>query len=181
MKYVFIALSLLLVGSIADVPVVFLAVQGSLPLLFVVIAGFLADILPDFLWYWLGRKIGVRGFSKLHFFRQKPERLEKIGRTLDRYGAYLLFASKFMYAFGIPAQIMAGVHRYPLRKAVIANSVGSLGWLILLFVLAHFFTSSAAAEVGLKDVRFAFTAFVGFAVLIYLFLGDELKRFMIRD
>lgn len=177
MKYVLIALALLTVGSIADVPVMFLAVHGTISLIFVAVAGILADILPDFFWYWLGAKIGVEGFCKLPIFHQKPERLEKIGRALDHYGGYLLFGSKFMYAFGIPTQVMAGAHRFPLKRAVLANSLGSIGWLVILYFLAHIFTSSEAAEAGLQDAQLDFTAFVAVSILLYIILSKTLKHF----
>jgi membrane protein DedA with SNARE-associated domain len=179
-KYVLIALSLLLIGSIADVPVMFLAVDGSLSLWFVCIAGFLADILPDFFWYWLGQRIGVEGFCKLPIFRQRPEHLEAIGRTLDRFGGLLLFGSKFIYAFGIPTQVMAGAHHFPLKRAVVANALGSAGWLVLLYALAHIFTSSDIAEAHLKSARLDFTLFIIFGIIVYFLIGLVAKRFLDR-
>lgn len=178
MKYVFIALALVLIGSVADVPIMFLAVRGALPLLFVVLAGFLADILPDFFWYWLGGKIGIERFERLPFLKQKPERMEALEHSLEKHGAYILFCSKFVYLFGIPAQITAGAHHYPLKKAFIANSLGSLGWLLILFVLAHIFTSVDIIESHLHSAELSFTIFAAVAVLIYALLSKVLKRFI---
>jgi membrane protein DedA with SNARE-associated domain len=81
-----------------------------------------------------------------------------------------------MYAFGIPAQVMAGTHHFPLRRAVIANALGSAGWLVLLYALAHVFTSSSVAEASLREVRLDFTLFVAIGLMIYFLLGKLAKK-----
>jgi len=177
MTLIAVALLLLFVGSIADVPVMFLALQGTIPLAFVFIVGFLADIIPDFFWYWLGQKISKENLQKLWFFKNKPHRLENVGKALDKYGAFILFGSKFVYAFGIPTQVMAGAHKYKLPKFVLANALGSAGWLLLLYSLAHFFTSSDIVEDYLRNGKIALAVFLIVAFGLYYLLDLCFKRF----
>ncbi len=177
-KLVLIFLALLFVGSIADVPAMFLAVQGEISLPFVFIAGFLADVLPDFLWYFLGHKIGIERFSKLRFFRQNPKRVRLMDKAFSKYGGTILFGSKFVYALGIPTQVIAGAHGYPIKKMFLANSAGALAWLLLLYYLAKVFTSVNVVEHYIRDAKFAFLAFAAIALLIHFFLGSPMKRLL---
>ncbi|MDB5194711.1 MAG: hypothetical protein JWN50_725 [Parcubacteria group bacterium] len=167
LKLAFVALVLLFFGSVADIPVMFLAVRGMLPLGYILVVGFLADIIPDFFWYWLGQKIGLERFEKLPLFKQKPERLEAVGDALDSYGAYILFGSKFVYLFGIPAQIVAGAHHFPLKRAAVANALGSIGWLALLYVLARTFASVTIIKTYVHNAELTFTLFVVTALVMY--------------
>jgi membrane protein DedA with SNARE-associated domain len=178
LRLVLVALGLLFVGSIADVPAMFLAVRGMLPLPFIFIVGFLADVIPDFFWYWLGGKIGIERFGKLRFFRQNPARLEVLGRVFDKRGGLILFGSKFVYAFGIPSQIVAGAHRYDLKKMFLANSLGALGWLILLYYLAKAFSTISVIEKYIKDTKVAFLLFFAAAIALHFLLGRPLKSLL---
>lgn len=180
LRLVFVALGLLFVGSIADVPAMFLAVRGTLPLSFIFIVGFLADVGPDFLWYWLGKRIGIERIGRLRLFRQNPERLAALGRVFDRRGSLILFCSKFVYAFGIPTQIVAGAHRYDLKKMALANSLGALGWLLLLYYLAKAFTTVTIIEKYLKDTKIAFLLFFAVAIIFHFLLGTPLKKILKR-
>lgn len=178
LKLLFVALALLFVGSIADVPVMFLAVRGMLPLSFVFIVGFLADVIPDFFWYWLGGKIGIERFERLPFLKQKPERMEAVGTALDKYGGLILFGSKFVYAFGIPTQVVAGAHHYSLKKMMAANALGAAGWLALLYYLAKIFNSVDVVEQHLENAKIAFLAFFVIALVFHFVLGAPLKRLL---
>lgn len=180
LRLTLIFFALLFIGSIADVPVMFLAERGEIPLSFVFIAGFLADVVPDFFWYWLGKKIGLERFARIPLFQQKPERIQKVDRALHRYGAYILFSSKFAYAFGIPTQIVAGAHRYPLKKFFIANSLGAAGWLVLLYWLAKIFSSIDVIEEHLENAKLAFFVFLVAGIGLYFLIGIPLKRLFNR-
>ncbi len=181
LKLTVVALALLFIGSIADVPAMFLAARGMLPLGFILIVGFLADVLPDFFWYWLGGKIGIHRFSKLKFFRQEPKRLEKVDHAFHTYGGFILFFSKFVYLFGIPSQIVAGMHHYPLKKMVLANALGAASWLAVLYVLARIFSNTEVIETYLTDTKLAFLAFFVVALGIHFLLGTPMKRMLDRD
>lgn len=181
LRLVLVALALLFVGSLADVPVMFLAVRGMLPLIFVFIVGFLADVLPDFFWYWLGGKIGLERISKLRFFRQDKKKINQADSAFHRYGGFILFFSKFVYLFGIPSQIVAGAHRYDLRKMFIANALGSAGWLAILYTLARAFDSVKIIQSYLDSTTELFLGFIIVAALIYYLLGRPLVRIINRS
>lgn len=102
--------------------------------------------------------------------------MENIAKALDRYGAFILFGSKFVYAFGIPTQVMAGAHKYKLPKFALANALGSAGWLLLLYTLAHFFTSSELVEDYLQDGKIALAVFLVVAFSIYFLLDISFKK-----
>jgi membrane protein DedA with SNARE-associated domain len=181
LKLTLIALALAVFGSAADIPAIFLAVHGALPLTFILVASFLADVIPDFLWYILGKKIGVERFGKLRFFRRNPERLEKMDRAFNKHGFALLFGSKFVSGTAIPAQIIAGAHRYPLDRMFYANALGSISWVTLLYFLAKTITSLHNLEIFVKDIKYAFVFFLLISISLYLFLGSSLKRILNRS
>lgn len=176
LRLVLVALALLFIGSIADVPAMFLAVRGSLPILFIFVVGFLADVGPDFFWYWLGGKIGLERIRRFRFFRRESKRLDKADSIFHRYGALMLFFSKFVYAFGIPTQIVAGAHHYNLKKMFIANALGSAGWLAVLYMLARTFTSEVVIEHNLHNAELNFTLFVVAGLIIYFLVSFIARR-----
>jgi membrane protein DedA with SNARE-associated domain len=178
LKLTLIALGLLFIGSIADVPAMFLAVQGQIPLLFIFVAGFMADVIPDFFWYWLGGKIGIKRFEKLPLFKQDPKRMKLVEKALSRYGGVILFASKFVYAFGIPTQIVAGAHRYDLKKMFLANALGAASWLALLYYLARAISGVSIIEKYIRDAKLLFLLFLIIALSIHFLLGSPMKRLL---
>jgi membrane protein DedA with SNARE-associated domain len=181
LKYTFIFLALLAFGTIADVPVMFLAMRGEISLAFVIIVGFATDIASDFFWYWLGEKIGIERFQKLRFFRNNPERMALVGRALDKYGMLLLFASKFIHSFGVPTQIVSGAHRYPLKKMFIANALGGVGTIVVIYAMAKIFTSEAVVEEYLGNAKLALLAFVVVLVGLHFLVSAPLKKYFSRS
>jgi membrane protein DedA with SNARE-associated domain len=177
LSLILVTFGLLFFGSLADVPVMFLAVKGVLPLPFILIVGFLADIIPDFFWRWLGGKIGLERFENIPFLKFDKKRIKASDQAFHSYGGLILFCSKFIYLFGIPTQIVAGAHHYPLRKFFVANALGSAGWLLLLYTLAHLFTSSDIAEDYLRNGQLAFTLFLVVAFILYFILNLAFKKF----
>jgi len=177
LSLILVTIGLLFFGSLADVPVMFLAVKGILPLAFILIVGFLADIIPDFFWHWLGGKIGLERFENIKFLKFDKKRIKTSDKAFHKYGGLILFCSKFIYLFGIPTQIVAGAHNYPLRKFFVANALGSAGWLLLLYTLAHVFTSSDIAEDYLKSGELAFTLFLIAALILYFILNLLFRKF----
>lgn len=179
-KYTLLTLILLFVGQIADVPIMFLALHGDISLAFVFIAGFLTDVTPDFFWYGVGRRIGISRFEHLPIFRNNTERIEKLDRAFHKYGGFILFSSKFIVGTGIASQVIAGAHRYNIYKAFVANALGSLSWLTLLYALARYFGSISVIQTGLEDIKYALLIFVllviGIRFLLSLPLGRSVSR-----
>ncbi len=173
-------MAILFCGSTADIPVMFLGLRGVLSLYFVFFAGFFVDLLSDLFWYVLGHKIGVHRFEKMRLFHQKPERMKMIGRALDKYGMAMLFCSKFVYYLGIPTQIVAGAHKYPFKKMLIANALGNACLLLVVYSLARIFASEIVAEHYLKNAYVAFFLLLVVIIILSLTISKIFGRFFNR-
>lgn len=181
LKYLGIFLALLLFGNIADVPFMFLAVRGEISLPFVYIVGFLTDVGSDFFWYWLGGKIGVERFENMKFFKQNPERINFVSKALDKYGMFMLFSSKFIHSMGVPTQIVAGAHRYPKGKFLIANVLGAGSTATVIYLMAKAFNSVDLIERYLHNINVSLLIFFLSAIGLHFLISGPLKRMFSRQ
>ena len=180
LKYLTIFFAILFLGTAADVPVMFLGVQGIISLYFVFIVGFLTDIFSDFFWYWLGQKIGVKRFERIKFFKVKPERMEMVSLALNKYGILMLYCSKFIYSLGVPTQIVAGAHRYSKKKFLLANSLGGMSVLLILYVAAKISPSVELAQSHTRNMYLNMLIFILIIGIFSVLLSKFLKRFFNR-
>ncbi|MEO5635087.1 MAG: VTT domain-containing protein [Candidatus Paceibacterota bacterium] len=179
LKYFSAFLVMLFLGNIADVPIMFLGVRGELSLYFVFIASFCTDIFSDLFWYWLGGKIGLSRFERIWFFKGKEEKIETVGKALNRYGFVILFLSKFITTLGVPSQIVAGAHKYPIKKLLLANIVGAASLLLVVYNLARIFASDTVAEKFLKNADLALVLFVSFIVLLHYLISKPINKLLL--
>jgi membrane protein DedA with SNARE-associated domain len=75
----------------------YLAWRGDLKLPLVIAVGVIAAAAGDIIGFWIGRKYGHAALDRYrHSMPVKPERLESVTRFLDRYGAFAVFAARFI-------------------------------------------------------------------------------------
>ncbi len=112
----------LLVGAFA-------AAKGSLQIGWVIVVAAAAGILGDNLGYLLGRRLG-RGWIREHgqrfFF--PSERLRKMERFFDRFGAAAVALARFVTGVRVVAAFAAGVSRLAWGKFLAFNILGAVVW-----------------------------------------------------
>lgn len=115
----------------------FMAAQGKLHLLYVVlcgIVGFLLSILP---WYIGGRILGKQGWRKLgdrqpRWLPISPAKLQRANRWFRRYGGQALLISLLLPGLRNMMAVPAGISGMSAPKFLLYTSGGAAVWLSLL-------------------------------------------------
>ncbi|MDA1277421.1 MAG: VTT domain-containing protein [Verrucomicrobia bacterium] len=151
-----------------------LAHAGSLNLFAVIALATLAAILPDSLWFELGRH---RGGSVLKFIcRTSLEPDSCVGRTqqtFSRRGTWTLVVSKFVPGLNIVAAPMAGISGVSRLRFLALNAAGSLAFAVLFVSLGYLFSRqleqvlALAAETGHWFLIAVFALFIAYLAIKY--------------
>lgn len=107
-----------------------LAGDGRLSPWGVALAGFAGAVLGDNLGYWVGRKFGMR-LARLPVLRRfyTPERLAAAERLSGRRGAFAaIFLARFAVLLRVLGGPLAGMHRMPWPRFLLANASGAAVW-----------------------------------------------------
>lgn len=114
-----------------------LAGDGRLTPWGVALAGFAGAVLGDNLGYWAGRRFGMR-LARLPVLRRlyTPDRLAAAQRLSAGRGA---FAAVFLARFAVMLRVLggplAGMHRMPWPRFLVANAAGAAVWTGLIVTL----------------------------------------------
>src|SRR3989344_4361779 len=117
----------------------FLASQGYLAIVPLIILLFIAAVLGDAVGYLFGKKVGPKIFSRPKSFWFRPSHIEKTKLFFERYGAKTILLSRFLPAVRTVAPIMAGIGGMRYRVFFIYNAIGALLWACGITLLGYFF------------------------------------------
>jgi membrane-associated protein len=117
----------------------FLASQGYLYIIPLILATFIAAVLGDNVGYSLGHKYGRRVFSKEHGYFFNKKRLAEAENFYKKHGAYTIVLARFTPFVRTFAPILAGVGKMPYRTFFIYNVAGGFGWTFGITGLGYFF------------------------------------------
>ena len=117
----------------------FLASQGLLSIVPLIILLFIAAVAGDAVGYFFGHKVGPKIFSRPKSFWFNPAHIEKTRTFFERYGAKTILLARFLPAVRTFAPIMAGVGGMSYRIFATYNAVGALAWACGITLLGYFF------------------------------------------
>ena len=105
----------------------YLVWQGDLRLPLVLLVGILSAIAGDNLGYWIGRRYGQEAIERYgRWVLLTPARLEATRRFVTRYGAFGVFAARFIAGLRFMAGPLAGSTGLPPLAFVAANALGAV-------------------------------------------------------
>jgi membrane protein DedA with SNARE-associated domain len=108
-----------------------LARAGKMNLTFALALPFVAVILADLFWYFLGRYRGGRILKLLCRISLEPDScVRRTENLFIRHGARSLLVAKFIPGLNTAASSLAGVFRMPVRRFMIFASLGALFWVV---------------------------------------------------
>ncbi len=115
----------------------FMAAQGKLHFVYVVLSGVVGFLLSIFPWYIGGRILGKQGWRKLIDRQPKwltisPAKLQKANRWFRRYGGQALLISLLLPGLRNIMAVPAGISGMSTLKFLLYTSCGAVGWLSLL-------------------------------------------------
>ncbi len=146
-----------------------LAAQGQLSPVGVAAAGFLGAVLGDNAGYWIGRRWGGRLAALPAVGRfYTPERFHQAERFFARGGGFtsVVFA-RFVAVLRILGGPMAGMHRMPWPRFLVANALGAAVWVGVIvtigLLLGHNLRRALAlvSQLGYGGLALAVAAVLG--------------------
>ena len=104
----------------------YLAWRGDLKLPLVIGAGIVSAAAGDNIGYWIGREFGRGAIARYgHWVLVTPERVESVWRFVNRYGAFGVFAARFIPGLRFMAGPLAGAAGLPPVVFLVGNLLGA--------------------------------------------------------
>ena len=124
----------------------YLVWQEKLRLSLVLLVGILSAIAGDNLGYWIGRRYGQKGIERYgERVRLTPARIEATRRFVTHYGAFGVFAARFITGLRFMAGPLAGSTGLPPMVFMTANALGAMVYVPAMVGIGY------AAGYGLGD------------------------------
>ncbi len=122
----------------------FLASQGFLSIVPLLITAMIASILGENVGYAFGRKIGPMIFTKAESRFFKPAHVTRAHEFFVRHGNKAIFLARFIPIVRTFVPIVAGVAKMPFNSFMFYNIVGGIFWIGSLMILG--FTLGSQVE-----------------------------------
>lgn len=106
----------------------FLASQGYLSIVPLVLIAFAAAVLGDNTGYWLGKRFGPSVFRKQGSLLLDPEHIRRAETFFEQHGAKTIILARFVPVIRSLAPILAGVGSMHWRTFFFFNVIGGLLW-----------------------------------------------------
>lgn len=130
-------------GETAVLTAGFLASEGNLDVVIVILVTAAAAMLGDNLGYEMGRRWARPRLKEgRRFFFLTPTILQRVESYFDRYGVWTIFFGRFVAALRVAAALAAGAAGMPWPRFFVANAAGALLWATTIALLGYFFGHS---------------------------------------
>ena len=106
----------------------FLASQGYLNIVPLLLLSFTMAALGDNVGYWLGKRFGPSVFSREKSFLLNPENISRAERFYEEHGAKTIVLARFMPVIRTLAPVLAGVGSMKWRTFMTYNLMGATIW-----------------------------------------------------
>lgn len=120
----------------------FVASQGWLPIIPLVLVCFMSAALGDSVGYGFGKRVGTKLFSKNDSFFFHKSHVEKTQKYFTKFGARTIFIARFIPIVRTFAPIMAGVGGMPYTTFIRFNILGAFAWGACIPLLGYFLGSA---------------------------------------
>lgn len=149
----------------------FLANQGELSLLLVIIVAALGAFAGDQFFFIIGRLNGKKTVQKYEIVHKQ---FRKINSLLEKYDVSFLIGFRFVYGIRVITPLIIGASNIKTRRFLVLNAIGSILWAIVVGGMGYLFGETLSAILGrIKHIEFeviVFLAVIGIIVGIIRFL-----------
>lgn len=153
------------------------AAQHQLPILGVVVVAFAGCLLPDLVWYRMGRHYGTRMMHGLCRISLSPDScVHRSELHFERWRGRSLIVAKFVPGLSVVAPPLVGALGLPLRTFLLLDGIGALLWTGLGVGLGLAF----ATQVDAVLAKLAGASHVAVAVLVALLAVYVATRWLRR-
>jgi membrane protein DedA with SNARE-associated domain len=151
------------------------ASQGLLMLWQAIAFSFVGVMFFDMAWWFVGSLVHRGIVSEKRVAQLKTTQYAKVHRVFERWGAWALMGSKFVFGTRIMTLLAAGFSGYPLWKAALAVSVSNLAYVGITGYLGFILGERVFQEIESFQ---RFTVYV--AIILGLLLVIRIMRLIIR-
>jgi len=116
----------------------FLASQGHLSIIPLVLVAFAAAVLGDNTGYWLGKRFGPSVFQKQDSLLLDPKHILRAETFFLKYGAKTIILARFIPVVRSIAPVLAGVGSMRWRTFLFFNVIGGLIWGVGVTLAGYF-------------------------------------------
>ncbi|MBI1952104.1 DedA family protein [Candidatus Saccharibacteria bacterium] len=120
----------------------FIAGQGKLPIVWLIIAVVIAAVLGDNVGYRIGRKLGPKVFKRQNGLLFRSDYIEKARSFYDRHGGKTIVLARFIAYIRTFAPVVAGVGKMPWQLFAFYNLLGGILWGVGLPMIGYLIGSS---------------------------------------
>jgi membrane protein DedA with SNARE-associated domain len=174
--YIALFAGMLIAGEVVLLPAIFLATTGRLDMAVVVGIAMIATLISDAFWYGLGRRFPVKVIGRLSE-RLSGKVLNGVEQTFNAGGGRILFMSKFVYGTRTLVQVLAGVHKMPLRSYLPINMAGVLAATLVVIALSWLVVgTSYRIDELMQHMEVAFLLFVMVTLSGFFLFSRMMKR-----
>lgn len=126
----------------------FAARRGYLELPWVVLTAFAGTLCGDQLYFYLGRRHGMRWLERRPQWRA---RADQVTRRLERHQTLFILSFRFIYGIRTVSLIAIGLSRISAPRFFVLNAISAAAWAALVAGLGYAF--GHALEALLRDVE----------------------------
>ncbi len=116
----------------------FLASQGYLNIVVLVVGSFIAAVLGDSVGYYLGFKFGPKIFARPNSRFFKQEYVFKTQAFFDKHGKKTIFFARYIPIVRTFAPVFSGIGAMQYKNFLFYNILGGLVWTLSLPLLGYF-------------------------------------------
>jgi membrane protein DedA with SNARE-associated domain len=143
----------------------FAAHQGVLRLDLVMASAFVGSMVGDQVWFWVGRRFGRRWLDR---HPGKAVALERVGRLLDRWGAWFVLTFRFLYGLRSISPVAIGLSSISALRFTILNMISAAIWAVTVGALGFVFGKALESALGrLQAWEHRILAALGLAAVLY--------------
>lgn len=140
------------------------------------LASTLACFLGGICAFWMGRRLGRIGVEKLRWLHLTPKRRKWPERLFKRYGAKVVFISRFIALFPpVVANLLAGTTTMPWGRFLAFNLAGSAAYAVTYILLGFFFGKEWKHLEAWLGPTASYMILVGIALIV---LGVVFRHFL---
>lgn len=120
----------------------FKAARGSLSLPLVIASGSAGSIAGAWVWYWIGKKLGLRGVERLarrhgRWLTMDPAEVGRASDWFHRHGGSAVLLGRLVPAVRSLISVPAGINRMSLPRFLVLSSIGTAVWTSLLVLAGY--------------------------------------------
>ena len=134
--YIAVFLGSLVEGESVILTAGFLASQGYLSLLKIILVSFTGSLIADQVLYFVGRGFGMRILKR---FPKLDEPSKRAFELLHRYDTAFILSFRFIYGIRTISPIVIGAAKVDFRRYAILNFVAAAVWAVLSCTAGYFF------------------------------------------